>query len=75
MAPNIAARRNVRPSVAGLGSVVAGAASAEATVKGGGNGGGPSGAAPGGRDFNRATGRIYTVEQLLARLQESYDAR
>ncbi len=28
--------------------------------------------APKGRDFNRPTGRIYTVDQLLARLEESY---
>ncbi|MDY0165484.1 MAG: hypothetical protein RBS80_03015 [Thermoguttaceae bacterium] len=42
------------------------------TAKGGGELGKMLAHAPSGRDFNKPTGRIYTAEQLLARLETSY---
>lgn len=42
------------------------------TTKGGGELGKMLAHAPNGRDFNKPAGRIYTAEQLLARLEMSY---
>ena len=44
------------------------------TTSGGKNMGKQLSNSPTGRDFNRPTGRIYTADLLLARLQKSYEA-
>lgn len=44
------------------------------TTQGGRNLGRQLGHSPRGKDFNKPTGRIYTVDMLIARLKSSYDA-